>query len=492
MGGLLLNVLIYVPLLGAVIVGLLPGGSARAIRGVATSALAVPLALLVAVFAGFHYGQAGLQFVTKVPWIPAWRIQYYVGVDGLSLAMLALSAVVGLLASVASYGITERVKEYYIWYLIMQTAIFGVFCAQDLILFLFFFDIVLVPMYFLIAIWGGPRRQFAAMKFLIYTFVGSTLMLVAVLALFFLTGERTFSIPGLAALAGGRISQPVQVLIFLGIFLGLAIKLPLVPFHTWLPDAHVEAPTPISVILAGVLLKIGGYGILRIAEPLLPRAGHLLAPLLAVLAVINIIYGALAAMSQHDFKKLVAYSSVSHMGYVLLGIAAATPLAVDGAIFQMVSHGLISAMLFLMVGVFYDRTHTREFSRLGGMYRSLPLAGTILAFATLANLGLPTLSGFVAEFFVLAGSFSVFRVLVFWAAVGVVLTAGFNLVLMQRVLKGPARSEWSNLPAVSARELVTLVPLMVGCLLLGVMPATLMHVINGPAMQLAHVLRAAG
>ncbi len=490
--GFLLTALIFVPLLGAAVVALLPAGAVRAIRAVATAAMGVPLALLVAVFAGFHYGRTGLQLVTHLAWIPAWHIQYFVGIDGLSLAMLALSAVVGLIAAIASYGIGERVKEYFVWYLIMQMGIFGVFCAENLILFLFFFDIVLVPMYFLIAIWGGPRRQFAAMKFLIYTFIGSTLMLVAVLALFFLTGGRTFSIPALAALAGRGIARPAQILIFLGIFLGLAIKLPLVPFHTWLPDAHVEAPTPISVILAGVLLKIGGYGILRIAEPLLPQVGHLLAPLLATLAVVNIIYGALAAMSQHDFKKLVAYSSVSHMGYVLLGIAAATPLAVDGAIFQMVSHGLISAMLFLMVGVFYDRTHTREFARLGGMYGSLPLAGTVLAFASLANLGLPTLSGFVAEFFVLAGSFSVFPVLVFWAAVGVVLTAGFNLVLMQRVLKGQPRPEWAHLPPVSTRELVTLVPLMAGCLMLGLVPATLMHVINAPALHLAHLLRVAG
>ena len=492
MGGLWLTILIFVPVLGAVVVALMPKSAVGAIRGVATATLAVPLALLIGMFIAFHYNRSGLQFVERVAWIPAWHVQYFLGVDGLSMAMLALTAVVGLIAAIASYGIEHRVKEYYVWYLLMQTAILGVFCAENLILFLFFFDIVLLPMYFLIAIWGGPRRQYAAMKFLIYTFIGSTVMLVAVLALFFLTGGRTFSIPALTALAGGHIGATTGIFIFLGIFFGFAIKLPVVPFHTWLPDAHVEAPTAISVVLAGVLLKIGGYGMLRIAMPLVPRAAHVMAPVLAVMAIINIIYGALAAMSQHDFKKMVAYSSVSHMGYVLLGVAAMTPLAVDGAIFQMVSHGLISALLFLMVGVFYDRTHTREFSRLGGMYRSLPLAGTVLAFGALANLGLPTLSGFVAEFFTLAGSFTVFRTLVFWAALGIVLTAGFNLIMMQRVLKGPPRPEWSQLPAVKTRELVTLVPLMVGCLVLGLLPATLLHVINVPALHLVHIFHLTG
>lgn len=483
--GLLLTILIFTPLLAAVTVSLLPRDAVGVIRTVATAGMAVPLAVLVAVFARFAYGRPGLQLITRLPWVSAWHVQYFLGVDGLSLAMLALSGLVGLLAAIASYGIDQRVKEYYVWYLVMQTGVFGVFCAQDLVLFVFFFDVVLVPMYFLIAIWGGPRREYSAIKFLIYTFAGSTLMLVAILALFFRTGARTFAMPAIATLASAHVGPQAQVLIFLGIFVGLAIKLPMVPLHTWLPDAHVEAPTPISVVLAAVLLKIGGYGILRVAEPLLPQAAHTLAPLLAVFGIINILYGALAAMAQHDFKKLVAYSSVSHMGYVLLGVAAATPLGVDGAIFQMVSHGLISAMLFLLVGVFYDRCHTREFTRLGGMYRTLPLAGTMLGFAGLANLGLPTLSGFVAEFFTLLGSFGVFRALVFWAVVGVILTAGFNLIMMQRVLTGPERPEWrGGLPPVSPRELVTLVPLMAGCLALGLAPAPLMNVINTAATQL--------
>ncbi len=481
----LLTLLIFVPLLGAAVVALLPQSGTQTIRWVATAFMAVPVLLVAWLFAAFQYGRSGLQFVERVPWVPAWHIQYFVAADGLSLVMLALSAVIGVVAAVASWGIGQRVKEYFIWLLVLQTGILGVFSAEDLILFIFFFDIVLVPMYFLIAIWGGPRREYAALKFLIYTFTGSVLLLVAVLAMYMLTGRQSFAIPTLARLVPAQVGHGVQLLLFVAVFLGFAIKLPMVPLHTWLPDAHVEAPTPISVILAAVLLKIGGYGLFRVVVPILPQAVHQLAIPIGILGLVNIIYAALAAMTQLDFKKLVAYSSVSHMGFILLGMAVGTPLAVDAAIFVMISHGLVSAMLFLMVGVFYDRCHTRELARLGGMYRSLPLAGTILAFAALANLGLPALSGFVGEFFTLASVLARYRLMAYWAALGLVLVAAFNLVLMQKVLMGPTRQEWEGLPAVRVRELVTLIPLMGGIVLLGVAPAVLFSVINSPAALIA-------
>ncbi|HVB09025.1 MAG TPA: NADH-quinone oxidoreductase subunit M [Bacillota bacterium] len=483
-----LSTAIFLPLLGALVTLFVPEAAAKTARAVALVFLSLSALCVLIIALGFHAGQ-GFQYVEQAPWMPALHVTYFLAVDGLSLVMLGLTAVIGIIAAIAAFGITDRVKLFYTLFLLLQTALLGIFCAEDLILFVFFFDVMLIPMYFIIGIWGHGRREYSALKFLIFTVAGSVVMLVGILALYFQTGQQTFSIPALAQLVTTQ-HVPVQWQdwIFLLIFAGLAVKLPVVPLHTWLPDAHVDAPTAGSVVLAAVMLKVGAYGFIRVSHYLLPAAASHFAAFIAVLGVINIVYGALAATAQHDFKKLVAYSSVSHMGFVLLGIAAGTQLAVTGAIFEMVSHGLVAGMLFLLVGVFYDRTHTREMTRFGGMYTTLGTGGGILGFAGMANLGLPALSGFIGEFFVLAGTFTVFRIAVFWAILGIVLIAGYNLWMMQKILMGPEKEEWKGLPRITRRELVTLVPLMAFCILLGLFPASIIHVLHGPVQQfVAHL-----
>lgn len=473
-----LSLLIFTPLAGAVIALLIPAENRNAIKGWTFAVTLVPLVLVGLMWPALSGGAAGMQYTENVPWVPSLGITYSLGVDGLSFPLVALTAFIFPLATAAAFGIEKRVKEFFILVLVLDAAVMGVFLALDYILFYVFWEAVLIPMYFLIAIWGGARREFAAIKFLIYTMVGSLLMLIGIIALYLSTGAQTFSITDLANLASSKVPASLRGWIFLALFIGFAVKVPVWPFHTWLPDAHVEAPTPISVILAAILLKMGTYAIVRISHPTFPDIAKSFALALGVLGVVNIVYGALAAMAQKDVKKLVAYSSVSHMGYVLLGVAAATPESVNGAVFQMVSHGIISAMLFLLVGVFYDRTHTRDMSRLRGMYLAAPTAGVILAFAAMGNLGLPGLSGFVGEFFTLLGTLGVFSTLVYVTLIGVVLTAAFNLLMMYRVLMGKPREEFAVLPDATPRELFTLVPLMAASLLLGIWPRLLIDMSN--------------
>jgi NADH-quinone oxidoreductase subunit M len=426
-----------------------------------------------------------MQLVEKVPWIKSIGVQYFLGIDGISLPMVILTTLLAFLAVIASWNINLRPKEYFVLMLLLETGMLGVFLALDFVLFYVFWEVVLVPMYFLIGIWGGPRREYAAIKFFIYTLLGSVVMLIGILALYFASGLNTFS---MLALIQGEYSRTVQDLVFLAFFIGFAVKVPLFPFHTWLPDAHVEAPTAVSVLLAGVLLKMGSYGFLRISLPILPQAFHRMAFAIAILAVINIVYGAFVAMTQRDLKKLVAYSSVSHMGYVMLGVAAATTTAVNGAVLQMFNHGTITGMLFLLVGLIYERTHTREIGELGGLMGKVPILAGILSFAAFASLGLPGLSGFVGEFLVLLGSFSKYTGATILAAAGIVITAGYLLWMVQRVNLGTLKSRYADLTDVTLRDLSTLVPLVLIIIFIGVYPSPVLNIINPAVTSLINII----
>lgn len=479
----MLTAIIFIPLIGALITLLLPKDRPELIKRVALGVTAIPLVLVAAMWAGFDFGNPNLQFVQEYQWIPTIGASFSVGVDGLSYPMLWITAIVSLLAIVASWNINHREKEFFAWMLALQTAMYGVFLALDYLLFFVFWELLLVPMYFIIGIWGGERREYAAIKFFLYTLVGSAFLLVGILALYLATGAQTFHIIAIQEMASG-LDPRFAFWVFLAFFFGLAVKVPVWPFHTWLPDAHVEAPTGGSMILAGVLLKTGAYAFFRIAYPTFPEVAANLYLFVAVLAMFNIIYGALAAMAQKDLKKMVAYSSVSHMGFVVLGLAAGSEMAMNGALYVMVSHGLISPLMFFLVGsVFYDRTETRMMDDMGGMFHKMPIAATILAFASFANLGLPGLSGFVGEFFTFVGSFETLRAIVIIAALGLAITAGYHLWMMQRVLMGTGRTD-QVYPDITGRELVVGVPLMALIVVLGIYPALLLGIMNPAVVDL--------
>jgi len=471
----LLTTLIFLPVVGILVILFIHRDQHKLIRSIATGVTALELLLTCVVLGKFDLAVSSMQFVEHVAWIPQLNVFYHLGIDGISLLMLVTTSLLTFLACVASYGIKERVKEYFAFFLLLEVGMMGTFVALDLFLFYIFWEVVLVPMYFLIGIWGGARKEYAAIKFFLYTLTGSMFMLIGILALFFASDPHTFD---MVLLAQGTYGFGFQQVIFLALFIGFAIKVPIFPFHTWLPDAHVEAPTPISVILAAVLLKMGTYGFFRIAYPILPDAAHWFAPAMGVLAVIGIIYGGFVAFAQDDFKKMVAYSSVSHMGFVLLGLAVFTSTGFQGALLQMFTHGLITGCLFLLVGVLYDRTHTRDMNSFGGLWAKLPVYGSMLIFCTMASLGLPGLAGFVSEFMVLLGSFKVYPWMTAAACIGILLAAAYLLYMIQRVLMGKFNEKWAGIPDINAREIFTLVPLMVLILIVGVYPKIVLQYIT--------------
>ncbi len=471
----LLSLVTFLPLVGAAFIFFIRGEPeivARNSRSVALWTALVTFLLSLLIWANFDSSQAGFQLVEKSTWLPGLNIQYYLGVDGISLWFVLLSTLLTLVVVIGSwYSVEVRVKEYMIAFLVMDTLMVGVFCALDIVLFYVFFEGILIPMYLIIGIWGGPRRIYASFKFFLYTLLGSVLFLVAILYLYLVTG--TTEIPAMTQkLLEAPLPLGVQQLLWLAMFVSFAVKVPMWPFHTWLPDAHVEAPTAGSVLLAGVLLKLGGYGFLRFSLPMLPAASEWFAPLVFALSVIAIVYTSLVALMQTDMKKLIAYSSVAHMGIVTIGIFTPNALGVAGSIVQMLSHGFVSGALFMIVGVVYDRVHSREIASYGGLAETMPVYATTFMLFMLASVGLPGTSGFVGEIMVIIGVFQHSSWVAFFAATGMILGACYMLWLYRRVVFGAlVKEELKRIKDMRLNEVVAFAPLVLLAILMGVYPS---------------------
>jgi NADH-quinone oxidoreductase subunit M len=506
----ILTLLTFLPIVGMVIILFLPKGQGNAIKYTALAATGLQVILAAILLANYDYSAGGIfeqssfqfkeQFrwieITGISWLGTVKVDYFLGVDGLSVPMVLLTAIISFIATISSWNIPRALKGYFALFLLLDTGMMGVFVALDFFLFYVFWEIMLLPMYFLIGIWGGPRKEYAAIKFFIYTLFGSIFILLVMIGLYFSAtetladGNNVFTFNMLALMDQANYSPDgilspfnpnnLRLIAYIALFVGFAIKIPMFPFHTWLPDAHVEAPTPISVILAGVLLKMGTYGILRISYPMFPDITRDLMWYIALFGMINIIYGAFVALAQKDFKKLIAYSSVSHMGYVLLGMASLTTVGINGAIFQMFNHGTITAMLFLIVGVVYDRTHKRGLDDFGGLATQMPVYTGFVTVAFFAAIGLPGLSGFISEVLIFVGAFGEesIRTLTIISTLGILLGAGYMLWTFQRVFFGELNEKWSNLPDFDVREYLMFVPLTAIIIFLGVYPSAMLDVMN--------------
>ena len=531
----ILSWITFLPVVGMVIVLMLPKEKKDTIRWTALVIAALQVVLGVFLFMRFDRSlgginsESGMQFLEKFSWIDvrsvSWfgrlHIEYFLGIDGISVVMVLLTALISFIAVISSWNIEKSLKGYFALFLLLDTGMMGVFVSLDFFLFYVFWEVMLLPMYFLIGVWGGPRREYAAIKFFLYTLLGSVLMLLAMIALYFSVNvyidpagglhslseaargmgqgwEKIYTFNMVAMMDPGNfvpgsllagVDTSMRYFAYGALFIAFAIKVPIFPFHTWLPDAHVEAPTPISVILAGVLLKMGTYGLLRISFPIFPDAMRHFAWELALLGVISMVYGALVAMAQTDFKKLIAYSSVSHMGIVVLGMSSMNTQGLTGAVFQMFNHGTITAMLFLIVGVIYDRAHTRGLNEFGGLMNQMPRYAGAMTVAFFAALGLPGLSGFISEMFSLLGAFQTFQTLTIIGAVTIVLTAGYMLWVLQRVFLGPLPEKWKDLTDMNGRETFMLATLGIIVIFFGIYPAPILNLMNSSLNTLAALLQ---
>ncbi|HEX7795604.1 MAG TPA: NADH-quinone oxidoreductase subunit M [Vicinamibacterales bacterium] len=468
-----LSLILFLPLVGALLVLLIPKQNEDAIRWVANITAFVGFLVSVPLWFWYNPQVGDFQFIEKAPWIPSVGAEYFLGVDGFSVLLILLTTLMGFIAILSSWtAITERVKEYYLFLLVLQTGMLGAFMSLDFLLFFLFWEVMLVPMYFLIGIWGSANRLYSAIKFFLYTLVGSVVMLLGILALYFynhqVTGVYSFDVTLFHKL---NIPPDLQWWVFIAFFLGFAIKVPMFPFHTWLPDAHTDAPTAGSVILAAVLLKMGTYGFIRFSLPILPDATKVFTPVVAFLCIVGIVYGALVALAQKDWKRLVAYSSVSHMAMVMLGMFALNPVGITGSIVQQLNHGISTGALFLLVGVVYERRHTREISEYGGLSKVMPVYAAVFLLMTMSSIGLPTLNGFIGEFLILQGAFVHSIMWAAFAGSGVVLGAAYMLYLYQRTMFGKVENPKNEkLPDLSLREFATFAPLIVLAVWIGIYP----------------------
>jgi len=485
----ILTLIVWAPLAAVLIVLLVPKRQVNLIRGVALAGATLSLVLAWSLLFRFERGTAAVQFTERREWIPELGMTYALGVDGLSFPLVLLATLLSFVAVIASLGITERVKAYFAWLLLLEFAILGVFVSQDWFLFYVFWEVGLVPMFFLIGLWGGEKRDQATMSFFLYTLGGSIFMLLGIIAVYLKADPHTFDMVGLMeARTRDGWDQAFQMLPFVAFFIGFAVKIPAFPLHGWLPLAHVEAPTPVSIMLSGLLLKLGAYGLLRVSG-LLPQGLEWFAPALLVIGVINIMYGALLAWRQTDLKAMVAFSSIDHMGFVLVGIAALNTIGFTGALLMMLTHGIITGALFFLVGVIYERAHTRELTEFGGLAARVPVYSALMSLALLASMGLPGLAQFVSELQVLIGAFQRWGLWILIAGAGILVTAAYTLRTIGKMFMGPLNPKWATLQDIRGRELVAVVPLAVLMLILGLFPSVALGMMTATLTQMAAIFK---